>query len=258
MVDINLGGAQDVYFDIISGNDANYEKISKFGRNSAVSTTPVPICVGGVYQTPTSVTTLEAISTSTSDTSDGLGARTITVVGLNASCVEIEEDITMNGTSATTATSNSFLRVYRAYVKTSGVYATSSAGSHVGDITIRAVSAGATYAKIDVTTFPRGQSQIGSYSVPATKTAYIKNITVNTSAATNIMIFQRDNLDDTSSPYSGVMKLLQEYDSVNGIEYLFNNSPLGPFSAKTDFGFMAYTDSGTTKVSVDFDIIQSI
>lgn len=257
MSSINLGSAQDLYFNIINGTDSGYEKIHKFGRNSAVGTSMVPVCVGGVYQTPTTPTTLEAISASANDTSAGTGARVITVVGLNSSGEQVEEDITLSGLTATSATSNSFIRVYKVFVKTSGTYATATAASHSGDITIRASGGGVIYATIDSTGFPRASSQIACYTVPSGKTAFVKNITITTSAPTNIMIFKRSAIGTIVAPFEP-MRLLQEYDNVDGIEYLFTTSPLGTFEEKTDFGFMAYTDSGTSKVSVDFDIIQSI
>lgn len=258
--DINLGSPQDFYFNLLTGDfssELGYTTFEKFGRNDAVGTTPVSISVDGVYQVPTSATTLEAISTSANDTSAGTGARVITVTGLDDNCNEISEDITMNGTSATSITSNSFIRVYKVRVKDSGTYATAAAGSHAGDITIRASTGGVTYAKIDSSTFPRSASQIGAYTVPNGKKVFIKNITIATSVATNIMIFKREGANDTVAPFSP-MVLIQEFDDVNGVIDLYTDSPLGPFDAMTDFGFMAYTGSGTSKVSVDFDIIQSV
>jgi hypothetical protein len=259
MSTITLGLPQDFYFDAASSSsDLGYKQIHKFGRNPEVGTTPVPISQGGVYQVPTSATTLEAISSSTNDTSAGSGARTITVQGLDGSFDFVTEDITMNGTSASTATTTSFIRVYRAFIKTSGTYANASAGSHSGDITIRAASAGATYAKIDATGFPKGQTQIAVYTVPNGKTAFIKNITIHSDVDACIMFFQRANADDTSAPYTGTMRLIQEINGVNGPVDMFGSSTIGPFEGKTDVGFMASVASGTADIAVDFTIIESV
>ena len=61
----------------------------KFGRNTAVGTSFVPITIGGNFQTPTVLTTLRISSSSANDTSDGTGARTVRVTGIGAGYVEI-------------------------------------------------------------------------------------------------------------------------------------------------------------------------
>lgn len=63
--------------------------------------------------------TLGVSSSSANDTSAGTGARTITITGLDSNWDEITEVITMNGQTKVTTT-NSFLRVYRARITTSG------------------------------------------------------------------------------------------------------------------------------------------
>ena len=253
--EINLGSASDLYFAIVSGDDGQYTSIPKFGRNAAVGTTPVAICIGGTYQTPTAAATVKVVSTSSSDTAGGVGARVITVKGLDASFTRVEEDIAMSGTTATSYTTNSFIRVYKIFVKESGAYANSTSGSHVGTITA-SDSSGNVYGKIDSTNFARSRSQIGAYTVGVDEgPIYIKNVMISTSAAANVLLFDRQNADTVSAPYS-VMGLIREFPGVVGQLPLLG--PFGPFTDKTDLGFMAFTASGTAEVSVDFEIIQSI
>ena len=202
---LNIGSREDFYFEIADGGNTEFEIIHKFGRNINVGTTAVPIATSGFYQVPTAAVTLEAISSDANDTAAGTGARIITVLGLDGNFAEIEEDISMNGVSASSATTNSFIRVFRAFVKESGTYASQTAGSHQGDITIRASGGGATYATIDTVGFPRGQTQIAAYTVPAGKEAFVKNIFihVDSNKSMNVLFFQRAKADDVSSPYPG-------------------------------------------------------
>ena len=100
--------------------------------------------------------------------------------------------------------STNLIRLYRWYVSSSGTYATQSAGSHVGDLTIRASGAGAIWSTIPNTPFPSGQSEVGCYTIPTGYTGYLltKNIFTDTSKTADIFFFKRENADDVSAPYS--------------------------------------------------------
>jgi len=112
------------------------------GRNSEIDTTTDPEAIwegGGVYTGhPVSTTqTVNAFSSSPSDTSAGTGARTIRIRGLksNTSTVYETEDITMNGTTAVTS-SNTWWRIVSAWVLTAGTNE-----HNAGIITIRHTTA---------------------------------------------------------------------------------------------------------------------
>ena len=159
-------GETDFLIEVNKGNVAGHTLIHKFGRNALAGTSNEDVRYGGGTLTPlTAATTIEAISASANDTSAGSGARTIKIWGVDINFAEVEATITMNGTTVTTATAQTFLRVNKARVITTGTYDV----ANDGDITIRVVSAGATQIVIEAGT---GVSQTTHYTIPAGKTGY--------------------------------------------------------------------------------------
>lgn len=233
--------------------------IHKFGRNAAIGTTYVPVCSGGVYQTPQVGGALPlriAAGGNAADDAAGSGARTVVIEGLDQDGDFVTETLTLAGASASDPTSISFLRLFRAYVATSGSYATQSQGSHVGDIVIEDTSSN-TWATIDATDFPRGQSQIGVYSVPNGFEAYISTVELSV-ASTKVLdlnFYVRENILQTSAPYAP-MRLKRELVGIEGNSKVEFDYPIGPYPALSDFGFMAKVSSSTADVSIDFTIIQ--
>lgn len=241
---------------LIDGQYPNMDIIHKFGRNDAVSTSHVPVSLGANYRTPLAATALEIVSTSANDVAAGSGARVISVLGLDENFNEVTEEVTLNGTTAV-ALSNSYLRIFRAYVKESGTYATQLAGSHAGDITIRETGGGDAWCVINgSSSFPKGQTQIGAYTIPAGKIGYVSSlsITSESSKPADILFFQRQNADDVAEPYDA-MRLQIEFDGVVGSFSPVWKVPIGPFPAKTDIGFLAKLASGSGAISVNFEII---
>lgn len=242
--------------DVSRGKYPGLTVVHKFGRNEAVGTTIEPITLGGTYQTPSVLTSLEVLSSSADDTAAGSGARTVVVNGLSTGWREIEETVTLNGTTPVALT-NQFYRIFRVRLATSGTYATQTSPSHAGTITVRTAGAGATWAVVnDTTIFAKGQSQIGAYTVPAGYTAYVKSIWIHveSSKPANVFFFQRQGADVASPPYTP-MRLVQEWDGIDGAEFFNVDTPLGPFPEKTDLGFMGRVSSTSAAISIDFEIL---
>lgn len=123
----------------------------------------VPDCMDDYFTFASAAGTIEAISDSASDTAAGVGARTVRVYGLDGDWNPIEEVLTMNGTSASSPSSLTFLRVNGARVESAG-----STGYHVGVIRIRRVSGSVTEVQINPHTFVDNSStETGHFSVPA-------------------------------------------------------------------------------------------
>jgi len=248
----------DFWVNLARGFYPEYTENHKFGTNAAVGATLVPLTGSGVYQTPTAATALEIISTSAADTAAGAGARTVVVVGLDANWAEVSQTITMNGLVAV-AIPTSLLRVYRMYVATSGAYATTGAGSHVGTITVRVAGGGATWSQIVLSSaYALGQSTIGCYTVPTGKTALIfpHYLSVDAGKTGSFIFFKRENADTVAAPYSP-MRIIFSLVGVAGFASLLDNAtPLGPFVGPCDLITMGTVTPGTGAISIDFEIIQ--
>lgn len=243
---------------INSGNSYGWSVVHKFGRVENLGTSFVPVCFGQVYRTPqvASATQLRIKAGDGNDISSGTGARSVYIEGLNASGALTSETIDTNGTSASSNSTNSYIRLFRAYVATSGTYATQSAGSHSANIVIENAAGTEDWATINSTGFPESQTQIAAYSVPLNYTAYVDNLRITIeSGATNkpadVVMFQRQNILDTAAPYQA-MRVVAFFLELEG-EYI-GKGLLGSFPALTDIGFMAKAPSGTPDLSVAFDI----
>ena len=131
---ISRQGAYEPFeLQVSRGQIQGHERFCPFGFNSAVGTSAETMwTAGATYTYPSTATALTVVSSSTDDDGSpaGTGARTVTIIGLDADYLEVSETVTMNGTTNVTTT-QTFLRVNEAYVATCG-----NTGSNVGTITI--------------------------------------------------------------------------------------------------------------------------
>ena len=251
----------EFYLEVRKGNVPGHEIVQKFGRNKAVPNGDIaPLSIGGNYRTPTVITQLRLRSSDAGDNAASTtGARKVTLIGLGTGYAEVTQEVTLNGLTNVTVPVNSFFRLYRSYISESGVYANQDLASHIGEIIIEDITGADEWLRIDnaITDFGVGQSQVGAYSVPAGKTAYLltKHLTVNASKPANVFFFQRNNIDDISIPYSGCLRLVQQHDGIISPIDVLTKSPLAVFEEKTDIGFMAVGDGADTSVSVDFELL---
>ena len=149
------------------GNLDTISHINKFGSNKDIDTATTPEDLwgpGGVWVPPTAARIHDIASTSASDTSAGVGIRTLRLTGLDSSWNEVTEDVTMNGTT-NVATTGTFWRIYRMSSLTSG-----SSNVNVGNITATAQTDSTVTAHIEA---GNSQTLMAIYTVPAGKTAYM-------------------------------------------------------------------------------------
>ncbi len=254
--DVYIDNLRDFFTEVSEGNITGYSLIHKFGASASIGTTLLPVALANTYQTPTTATSLEFVSNSANDTANGTGARQITVIGIGADWTEVSQTVTTNGITAV-ALATPLLRLYRWYVSQSGSYATQAVSSHVGTLTIRAAGGGATWSQIPVAPFPMGQSQIGSYTIPLGKSAYLLSLDVyvSSSKAVDVLVFQRPNANDITAPYTGTLRLVSQWAQVTGHLPIKYRSPRGPFVGPCDIGFMAKTATGTGSATVEFELI---
>lgn len=167
--------------------------IEKFGRNATVASGTAEDVWdgGGIYLFPTIASKLDIVSTSAEDGAGTLtGALSITISGLDENFDPVSETVTLTGL-ATAQSENTYMRVYRVAVRTSG-----SAGTNVGIITLDSQSEVLEFARISA---GKGQTNMALYTVPRGKKGYLKRWYVSmlratgvTSTALDIDIFRRE------------------------------------------------------------------
>ena len=231
-----------------------YSITHKFGRNSTIGTSFEAISLTGDYQMPSTAQALEIVSSDANDTSAGSGARSVTVEGLDASFSEISQDVILNGTTAVALTTD-MARINRAFVKESGTYASVTAGSHAGDITVQESGGGTGWALLSAADYPRGQSELGAYSVPVGKSAMVRIVTVSVdnNKAANVMLLKREGSNVASAPYLPA-RIVFELGGITGESILSTVAPFGPFEGPCDLYFLARVTSGSAEVDIDFEI----
>lgn len=146
-------------FGATLGRTTGHTRVAAYGFNGA-PTAGADVWVGqGAYPFQSSAQALEIVSSSANDAAAGTGARTVAVQGLDANFNQIQETVTLNGTSAV-ALANSYLRVNNVQVASAG-----SGNVNAGTVTLRLAGAGASqavmsagvgYAKQAIYTVPTG------------------------------------------------------------------------------------------------------
>ena len=227
-----------------------------FGRNETVGTSSEDIWIGGGdYSFLTGATTLEIISNNAQDDDTGLGARTVLINGLDGSCVEQSEVISLTG-SGTVTTTNSYLRLVSAYVATCGT----NRGSNYNDINIQSTGSnlevgriGGGYGTINTSNYGIGRTQLGIYTVPVGKTLYITSLYVNVdnTKTANVSLYCLNNIDNVTPPTSP-RTLLAQIDGMTN----FRDKQLTSYFAiteKSDIWFRGSLTSGTAGIDVQFE-----
>lgn len=243
---IGLQTTKDFILEVQKGNVPGHSIVNKFGANPEIRAGVAETVndSGNTYVFPSAAAAVEVVSSNTNDTQSGTGARTITIQGLDSDYNEVSADVTMNGTTIVNTT-QSFLRVFRAFVLTAGTNNTNA-----GDITITSKSSGTPeVAKILNSS---GQTQMAIYTVPADKTAYWIQwsgsvIKKNTGAAT---------IDFVEKTEGGVIRVKNSLSiSVDGASTFSKNMFAQKFIEKTDLYVNCSFVSGTVSVFSDFTLL---
>jgi len=242
----------DIRIEMARGLFSGTQVVHKFGNNPSVGSSSYEDVwilggtFGGWFQ---STQSLEILSSNTNDTLLGTGARVVKIYGLNSNWDGINEEVSLNGTSAVSL-SNSYIRITRLYVKQTGTYG----GSNLGNITLRVSGGGASCGYIDI---GDGQSEQTMYSIPRGKTAYLTKITCEASSSngSNIIFLKRENANSVIAPFQGAKRVITKFDDLVGVAHLDFYSYVS-FPEYTDLWFIAKsTGGGNAQVDVNYDLI---
>lgn len=231
----------------------------RFGRNTAIGSVFTPVTRSGFYRTPQStgaVALRVKAGGNANDTANGTGAREITLIGLDSAGDVITEHLATAGASASAATTKTFMRLTSAYVSKSGTYATQTAGTQAGSITIENSTGTEDWVLIADGTLGKAVSEIGAYTTPRNRSAAINRVTISSDSdkKANIVMFRRENILEAAPPYSP-MSLVVEFPQSAGLIEIEFDPPLY-FPPLCDFGFLASVSASTVDVSVGMNMVE--
>jgi hypothetical protein len=242
------GGSYDYTINISAGAVDGVSYIEKFGRNDTMSANVETIWDGSnVYTYLTSASSVYITSSDGNDTPAGTGARTVEVQGLDENYALATETINVDDS----ASSTTFIRVFRALVKTTG-----SGGQAAGVISIRSAASGGGTLLAQIQKVGTGggaslgQTFMAIYTVPAGKTAYLTQWTVGAggqNADTTCMFAARPFGDGAFNSKDIIISAGQQFSKNYKI-------PL-QFTEKTDIEVRGFTSSAGNDCSSTFNLL---
>jgi len=239
---------RDFLTEVQQGNVPRYSMIKMFGRNDSI--------INGIWSLVSVSTPSGAFPQSGSpvrikaggdpaDSASGVGARSVSIRGLNTDLVDVSETVIPSGANASTYTTNSFWRVYLGSVITAGTYN----GTNVGDIVIENAE------NMLTITADEGKTQHGAFCIPSGHTGQIVGVYLNADAvkAADFRLMHRSGFTDISPPV-GAKQLNIYWDGVLGyVSHI--TAPTPPLPALTDVWMEARGGGANTEVSVGFDVL---
>jgi len=232
------GGVGDYpYFIQVSrGLVDGHKRLFKFGHNPVIQDISETIWdAGGLYTYPSSAVAM-TVTSGAGATDNGVA---ITVQGLDSNYNEVSEEVTLASTGTATTT-QTFLRVYRAFVS----------GSQAITANTTIANGGTTYAQIN-----NGENQtlMALWTVPAGYTAYLLDTKItafteqNNKVATINIYARREN---------GVFRTADKFDVFAAAITQNYKCPI-PFPEKTDIEVRAVATSSNAdlRVAAGLDII---
>jgi hypothetical protein len=219
----------------------------KFGRNPDIDTGAAEDVWegGGLYTFDTTAQSLEILSSSTDDDGApaGIGAQTMTVIGLDANYASKTEVVTLNGTSAVALT-GTWMRVHRCSVTTAG-----TGEVNAGTITIRIAGGGATRLVVGA---GNGQTLMAVYTIPAGKTGYLYHYYASGNASPTAPTMDVSLWTRTST---GVRNLKHQQAMSLGEQLTYTFAAPFKITEKTDIWLRATTNVNNTDVCGGFDMV---
>lgn len=229
-------GSFPYFLQVSRGLIDGHKRVFKFGFNGDIDDSTEEIWdVGGTYTYQGSALAM-TVTSGGGATDNGVQ---VTVQGLDASYNEVSETVTLAG-SGTATTTQTYLRVYRAFV----------AGSQepTGDIDID--NGGTTYARIQD---GENQTLMALWTVPAGYTAYLLQ--------TDVTAFTEQNnkfatVHVQTRELNGVFRTQDKFAIVEATHHQQYQVPL-PIPEKTDIRVRAIASSSSAnlEVSAGLDII---
>jgi len=239
--------------EIAKGNYTNHSHVYKTGRNTSISTTNETIWnQSGTYPTIGGTALVLFVSSSANQDTltgpDKVGARTLTVTGVDGNYNEVIETITLNGTASVLST-NSYLAVNDAFVATGG--SAEQSGSISITLSGSVGTPGTFLGTIDNEYKRLTQAH---YTVPLGHTAYLQSIkygisplvdVASTAISASFLIYQKP---------SGSVYRCESIHNVSGNGIVSHYDSAISFDEKTEIDIRVNGDIGSD-ASAEFSLI---
>lgn len=236
-----------------------------FGFNDSVGTAWEDVHpAGGDINWQTAAQSIEVVSTSAADngTTPGLGLHSVEIHSLDATGADQVEIVLLNGTTPVAGTLTG-CRWNIMHSEQCGTYG----GSHQGTIILRIAGGGAELARmtgeegaVDTAVFyGSGETGNGYTTIPLGKVAYLKSILVipdvSASKTVDVIFYEREDILDTTTPFSPKRVLWQARTMTEEILYTF--SSYRKIKPLTDIWFRAKSSGGSqaVEVSCEYDLV---
>ena len=214
-----------------------HKSIFKFGFNPDVNGTLETIWdVGGIYAYPSSAVAM-TVTTDAGTPANDNGVKVI-VFGLDEDYNEVNDEVTLAG-AGTATTTQTFLRVFRAYVS----------GSQAPTGNLNITNGGTTYARI---TLGENQTLMALWTVPAGYTGFLDHVniatgTTNANQYVTAQIVQRTQ--------GGVFRVMMKQTlGSGGVADFILRYPI-EVSEKTDLEVRAESSGSNNLISANFSIV---
>jgi hypothetical protein len=238
-----IGTSEPFELQVARGQIAYHYGQFKFGFNPDVDDVLETVWAqGGLYSYLAAATQLSVSSSSTADTSAGTGARTVTLSGLDADYNEISETVTLNGQTAVTTT-NSYLRIFRAVVRSAGSGGQNAGVIYAGTGTVTSGVPANKYATIAI---GDNQTLMALWTVPAGHTAYLLQTDVTLATIQNNKYC---TVSVVSRPFGEVFQVKDRFVKSESSTTLVYTIPV-KFEEKTDIEVRAIADSANADVAI--------
>jgi len=252
-------GTTEWYHRVAAGQVPGYKVVDKWGRNESVATTFEPIisdAVGALWQ-PTAASTVRiAAGGNANDTAAGTGCREVTIEGLDDTYALASETIATAGASASTATTTSFTRVFRAYGSAMGTYL----GVNADEIMIETSDGVTNIITVDAHDGGQGQSLHCAYSVPDNTRAYLVHLYYNadTTKANDVHLRVADEIDVVAAPFGATRTLVEFEGVVEAVQFV----PVSPILLNKpgidnpfDVWVAGHVSAGTSVISARMQLL---
>lgn len=242
---IRMYPGADFYTAVGLGLVPGVRRVTALGNNPDIDSATVPEdvwSVGGLYPWMTASTALEIVSSSANDSSAGNGARTVLVRGLDANYVEVNQVLTLNGTTPVSIPLP-LLRVNDALIMSAGATKVNE-----GNIDIRRVTGGTIQCQIPI---GYGISRQALFTVPAGHTLSIHSMLFSQTKAGGVD--RTMTISNFIQSPNGFYRMPLELSISQTVPYRHEGDPGITLSEKTDIAFRVQSSStNDSSVTVAF------